>query len=174
MIRLHLFTVWVLVAGLQGLTFAQEVPTTTPTSPLSSPPNPPPPPPSVNSHGITTGEVWIGHRTVIDRYAGWGWIWREDQTHRRAKWVVLEEVPGKFMAPGRFLSNPDMDNNVQYKLYGEWANYKAYEPNYDVMVSVFKIKGWERIGPAELPAKLVPPRAQGPTRFRTSERAARN
>lgn len=110
------------------------------------------------SFGDTTGEVFIGQRTVIDRYAGWGWIRREKDTWRKSKWSMIEEKPGVIFAPGRYLGHPDRDNGTQYKLFGTWAAFKGYEPNFDVFVDVFQIKGFELIGPAEIP-NMSPPRS---------------
>lgn len=140
----------------------------------SLPPPPPPRQPRVipTHHGDTTGEVWIGHRAVIDRYSGWGWIKREREPWSRARWVMLEEEPGLRMAPGRFHPRPIMDDNIQYRLYGTFAEYRGYEPNFDVFVDVFRIQGWETIGPAERP-RLTPPRsAAASSQGRWSERGA--
>lgn len=137
-------------------------------------PPPPSPPARVipTRHGTTSGEVWIGHRAVIERYAGWGWIKREREPWSRARWVMLEEVPGQRMAPGRFHPRPTMDDNIQYRLYGTFADYKGYEPNFDVFVDVFSLQGWETIGPAERP-ELSPPRPTVSSRQgRWSERGA--
>ncbi|NJK92285.1 MAG: hypothetical protein HC904_10885 [Blastochloris sp.] len=135
-------------------------PTSPPTPPKAGKPAPPPAKPRVipARFGDTTGEVFIGQRTVIDRYAGWGWLWKENETWRKARWVILKEDPGVIFAPGRFLGHPDRDHGNQYKLYGQWADFKAYEPNYDVFVDVFEIKGFELIGPGT-PIKLDPPRS---------------
>ena len=108
--------------------------------------------------GDTTGDVYIGQRSIVDRYAGWGWVKKGNDGWNRAKWCMMEEKPGVISAPGRFSGNPDTDKGTQYKLYGQWAPYKGYEPNYDVFVDVFQIKGFEVIGPAEIP-KLSPPRS---------------
>jgi hypothetical protein len=111
------------------------------------------------TYGDTTGEVFIGQRTVVDRYAGWGWVRSEKDSWRKSRWTMLEEKPRTLMAPGRFLAHPDNDKGTQYKLYGQWAPYKGYEPNFDVFVDVFQIKGFEVIGPAEIP-KMSPPRSK--------------
>ena len=128
-----------------------------------------PPPPTERPrtipprHGDTSGTVYEGHRAVIDRYAGWGWIKRENEPWSRARWAMIEEEPGVRMAPGRFLRRPNEDDNNQYRLYGEWASYEGYEPNFDVFVPVFRITGFELIGPGTRP-NLTPPRGQGATR----------
>ncbi|MDZ4788190.1 MAG: hypothetical protein SH807_04540 [Blastochloris sp.] len=137
---------------------ANEIPPQLNIKPNIKPVTPKPPRTIPTRFGDTTGEVFIGQRTVINRYAGWGWIRREKDTWRKSKWVMLEETPGVLFAPGRYLGHPDRDNGTQYKLYGTWATYKGYEPNFDVFVDVFQIKGFELIGAAEIP-KMSPPRS---------------
>ena len=136
-------------------------------------PPPPSPKPRVipSRHGQTTGETWIGHRAVIERYAGWGWIKKEREPWSRARWVMIEEEPGQRMAPGRFHPRPTLDDNTQYRLYGSLADYQGYEPNFDVFVDVFRIEGWETLGPAERPA-LKPPRSASSSQGRWAERGA--
>ncbi|MDX6767200.1 MAG: hypothetical protein SFU85_10465 [Candidatus Methylacidiphilales bacterium] len=127
--------------------------------------------PIPTSSGDRTGPIWIGHRAVIDRYAGWGWIKKDKQSWGSAKWVMLEEAPGKSVAPGRHYGRPTGDDGMTYRLYGEFTDYKGYEPNYDVFVDVFRIRGWETIGKEQHP-NLRPPRSSsgGPPRW--SERGA--
>jgi hypothetical protein len=85
---------------------------------------------------------------------------------------MIEEEPGQRMAPGRFHARPTQDDNTQYRLYGSFADYKGYEPNFDVFVDVFRIQGWETIGPAPRP-KLSPPRSSNSSsQGRWSERGA--
>jgi len=118
-----------------------------------TPPNRIPP-----SYGDTSGPAYIGHRAAIERYAGWGWIKSDGSAWNRSQWVVLEEVPRTMPAPGRFLEHPDNDNNYRYRLYGQWMDYQAYEPNFDIFVPVFKLKGFELVGPASRPGGLRLPR----------------
>lgn len=127
--------------------------------------------PIPTSSGEKSGPVWIGHRSVVDRYAGWGWVKKEKESWNQAKWVAMEETIGKSVAPGRNYSRPTQDDGMTYRLFGDFADYKAYEPNYDVFIDVFRIRGWETVGREEIP-KLSPPRGStgGPPRF--SERGA--
>jgi len=127
--------------------------------------------PIPTSLGDKSGPVWIGHRSVVDRYAGWGWVKKEKESWNQAKWVAMEETIGKSVAPGRNYSRPTQDDGMTYRLFGDFADYKAYEPNYDVFIDVFRIRGWEAVGREEIP-KLSPPRGStgGPSRF--SERGA--
>ncbi len=161
---------------------AQSTPVVTPTAPENSPaPSdefsqkilPPEPVKKVipTAQGDRSGTVWVGHRAVIDRYAGWGWIKKEREPWSRGRWVLLEETIGKSVAPGRHYSRPTQDDGMTYRFFGNFADYKGYEPNYDVFVDVFRIKGWETIGRENRP-DLRPPRgsAGGPARW--SERGA--
>jgi hypothetical protein len=138
-------------------------PPAAPEPPLAAPVTPPAPKPVVvprDSMGRTEGGFWIGQRTVTDRYVGWGWVKEEKQNWRSAKWVMLLETPGQIVAPHRFLSSTSADEGIQYKLFGRFADFKGYEPNYDVFVDVFILEGFEKIGPG-LPIKRQPPRGSG-------------
>lgn len=148
--------------------------TTTSTVSGSVAPKPAPKPKVLpKTWGDRSGPVYIGHRFVAERYTEWGWVWRENETYRKARWVMLEEEPGVRMAPGRFLSSPTADNNYEYRLYGEFAPYKGYDPNYDLFVEVFRIKGFEVIGPAA-PLDLKTPRPSAGKRRSTSFSRSRN
>jgi hypothetical protein len=149
---------------------AEPVPLPVPTTPAPAAPAPVPvakpvpvPAPKAvpvprDSMGLTQGDFWIGQRSIVDRYVGWGWVRRPDQGWRSAKWVMLMEKPGQAVAPHRFMESATADENVQYKLYGTLANFKGYEPNYDAFVDVFILEGYEKIGPGA-PIKRQPPRS---------------
>lgn len=136
------------------------------------PHNPPPSPPV--QKGDLTGPVYIGHRVVIEKYAGWGWIRKESDSWRKGRWVALQEELGEIEAPGRYTRHPESDQDVQYRLFGEFTDDTVYEPNIDVFIPVFALKGFELIGPAPRP-DLRPPRGSGnaPTRSRPTTGGAR-
>jgi hypothetical protein len=123
-----------------------------------------------HSYGDCTGPYWIGQRIVTERHAGWGWLKKQDQNWRSAKWIMLKEEPCKIKSPERFYESTTDDNNMQYKLYGEFAPYKGYEPNIDTLTDVFILKGFEVIGPGQK-IMLEPPGPGGRTTGRISERA---
>ncbi|MDR2462920.1 MAG: hypothetical protein LBD30_03970 [Verrucomicrobiales bacterium] len=106
--------------------------------------------------GDRTGPVYIGHRTVTERHTEWGWVWPEKDNSRKARWIMIQEIPGQTKIPGRFLDNPKGDDHYEYKLYGEFLPCQGYDPNYDLYVDVFRIKGFEVIGKAD-PLELRPP-----------------
>jgi len=123
-------------------------------------------------HGETEGAFWIGQRTVVEDYCGWGWLRKEGEGWNQAKWIAIEYDPKVCPVPHAFLPRPGDDKDYLYKLYGDFAPYRAYEPQADVWVDVFKIKGFVSLGPAKNPILRDPP-AHGsskPNRF--AERGA--
>ena len=123
-------------------------------------------------HGNTQGSYWIGQRTVVEDYCGWGWMRKENEGWNQARWIAIEHDPHTCPVPHAFLPRPGDDKDYLYKIYGEFAPYRAYEPQADVWVDVFKIKGFVSLGPAKSPILRDPP-AHGsskPNRF--AERGA--
>ncbi len=118
--------------------------------------------------GNTKGEfVWIGHR-LPDALGGqgWGWVKKAGESWGSAKWVALQETPGLAVAPHRKLFKSDADSNWEYKLWGKFASYKAYDPRMDEQIPVFVLQGYEVIGPAtsaqrqDRPARSHPAQAE--------------
>ena len=123
-------------------------------------------------HGETDGPFWIGQRTVVEDYCGWGWLRKEGESWNQARWIAIEYDPKGCPPPHAFLPRPGDDKDYLYQLYGDFAPYRAYEPQADVWVDVFKIKGFVSLGPAKNPILREPP-AHGsskPNRF--AERGA--
>ncbi len=100
--------------------------------------------------GNTSGTPYgVGHRLIdTDGGEGWGWVRKADDDWGGAKWIALQETPGLVIAPFRRLLVPDSDNNWEYRFWGSFASYKAYDPHLDEMLPVFILQGYEVIGPA--------------------------
>ena len=123
-------------------------------------------------HGDTSGSYLIGQRTMVEDYCGWGWVRKEGEGWNKGRWIAMEYDPKVCPAPHAFLPRPGDDKDYLYKLYGEFAPYRAYEPQADVWVDVFLIRGFVSLGPAKNPILRDPP-AHGsskPNRF--AERGA--
>jgi len=123
-------------------------------------------------HGDTSGSYLIGQRTMVEDYCGWGWVRKEGEGWNKGRWIAIEYDPKVCPAPHTFLPRPGDDKDYLYKLYGEFAPYRAYEPQADVWVDVFLIRGFVSLGPAKNPILRDPP-AHGsskPNRF--AERGA--
>jgi hypothetical protein len=100
--------------------------------------------------GNTQGEiVWIAHRLPDPEDGqGWGWIKKSNADWGSAKWIALQETPGLAVAPRRKLVKADADSNWEFKFWGKFASYKAYDPRLDEQLPVFVLQGYQVIGPA--------------------------
>ena len=114
--------------------------------------------------GDTSGAVyWMAHR-MADAAGGMGWglVKKSDQGWSSALWVALQETPGKAVRPDRKLIKGDADVDCEYKFWGKFAGYKAYDPHLDEQLPVFVLEGYEVIGPAN-PLNITPGPAGRPT-----------
>ena len=110
--------------------------------------------------GKTDGATfWIAHR-LPDPIGGQGWGWLKKSTDNwgSARWIALQEAPGLAVAPHRHLYKSDGDSNWEYRFWGRFASYKAYDPRMDEQLPVFLLQGYEVIGPQPpLDNKIGPP-----------------
>jgi len=110
--------------------------------------------------GRTEGDApWIAHRLIDEQGGqGWGWVKKSGEGWGSATWIALQETPGLAVAPHRKLAKADADLNWEYKFWGKFASYKAYDPRMDEQLPVFILQGYEVIGLAEpLDNKVGPP-----------------
>ena len=110
--------------------------------------------------GHTDGtDYWIAHRRVDDGGGqGWGWVKKDGESWSSALWIALQETPGVAVAPFRKLVTHEADDNWEYKFWGRFASYKAYDPHLDEILPVFVLEGYEVIGPENEPnIKIGPP-----------------
>lgn len=110
--------------------------------------------------GHTEGEApYVGHR-LIDPIGGmgWGWVKKNGSNWGSAKWIALQESPGLAVAPHRKIVKADADKDWEYKFWGKFASYKAYDPRMDEQIPVFILQGYEVIGAGNpLSNKTGPP-----------------
>jgi hypothetical protein len=110
--------------------------------------------------GHTEGDApWIAHR-LIDPVGGqgWGWVKKSGDDWGSAKWIALQETLGVAVAPHRKLVKADGDLDWEFKFWGKFASYKAYDPRLDEQLPVFILQGYEVIGPEPpLNIKVGPP-----------------
>ena len=123
-------------------------------------------------HGDTSGAYLIGQRTLVEDYCGWGWVRKEGEGWNKGRWIAIEYDPKVCPVPHAFLPRPGDDKDYVYKLYGEFAPYRAYEPQADVWVDIFLLKGFVSLGPAKDTIRRDPPHhgSSKPNRF--AERGA--
>jgi hypothetical protein len=107
-------------------------------------------------------DYYIGHRFFEEKGGGWGWVKRPSESWSSAMWVALKEDPfhdnGGVVAPFRKLGKRSADQDYEYKLYGTFAPYSAYDPHLDEKMAVFVLEGYESLGEAKpLERKPGPP-----------------
>jgi hypothetical protein len=124
--------------------------------------------------GHTQGDApFVAHRlTDPDGGQGWGWVRKGSDDWDDARWIALQETPGLAVAPHRKLIKADADENWEYKFWGKFASYKAYDPRLDEQIPVFILSGYEVIGmAAPLNIKVGP---QGRIQHRPSGASSRD
>ena len=109
---------------------------------------------------------------MVEDYCGWGWVKKDKESWRQARWVALEGTPGICPLPHTFLPRPEDDKNYQYRFFGTFAPYRAYEPQADVWVDVFIVKGFMSLGPAKEEIRRPPPAQASSGVNRFAERGA--
>jgi len=123
-------------------------------------------------HGDTSGSYLIGQRTLVEDYCGWGWVRKEGEGWNKGRWIAIEYDPKVCPVPHAFLPRPGDDKDYMYKLYGEFAPYRAYEPQADVWIDVFLLKGFVSLGPAKDTIRRDPPHHGSAKPNRFAERGA--
>jgi hypothetical protein len=62
------------------------------------------------------------------------------------------------VAPFRKLKTRDGDADWEFRFWGRYASYKAYDPHLDELLPVFVLQGYQVIGPAApLRLRVGPP-----------------
>jgi len=120
-------------------------------------------------------DYYIAHRGVDDMAGqGWGWVKKNGKSWDSAQWIALQETPGVAVAPFRKLTKRDGDTNWEFKFWGSFASYKAYDPHLDELLPVFVLQGYEVIGPQNsLTNKVGPPDRANHRRSGASSREGR-
>jgi len=72
------------------------------------------------------GDYFIGRRYYKKDYKFWGYVRRPQQPWSTAQMVMMNEQ--EKLAPDRAQNNLGMDNNYEYKLYGDYSGQTVYEP----------------------------------------------
>jgi hypothetical protein len=106
--------------------------------------------PTIGYHeGRTTGDYFVAHR-LPDPLGGqgWGWVRKSSDTWNTGTWIALQEAPGLAVAPHRKLVKSDEDSNWEYRFWGKFASYKAYDPRMDEQLPVFVLQGYQVLGQA--------------------------
>jgi hypothetical protein len=110
--------------------------------------------------GDTSGsDYYVAHRFIDPMEGqGWGWVRKSGDDWGDGRWVALQETLGLAVAPRRKLVPTATDEDWEFKFWGHYALYKAYDPRTDELLPVFVLRGYQVIGPANpLSIKVGPP-----------------
>ena len=89
------------------------------------------------------GDYWIGRRYFKPVYKFWGYVRRPGQPWNTAKLVMLNEK--QKLAPDRAQNSFGIDNNYEYKLYGDFSGETVYEPASNGFYPEFVLRNYELI-----------------------------
>ena len=89
------------------------------------------------------GDYWIGRRYYKPVFKFWGYVRRPGQPWNTAKLVMLNEQ--QKLAPDRAQNSFGIDNNHEYKLYGDFSGETVYEPASNGFYPEFILKDYELI-----------------------------
>lgn len=89
------------------------------------------------------GDYYIGRRYYKPVYKFWGYVRRPGQPWSSAQLVMLNEKLK--LAPDRAQNHFGIDNNYEYKLYGDFSGDKVYEPASNSIYPEFVLKNYELV-----------------------------
>jgi hypothetical protein len=87
------------------------------------------------------GDYYIGRRYYKQDYKFWGWVRKPGQPWSTAKLVMMNEQTK--LAPDREQGKLGSDNNMEYKLIGEFSGQTVYEPASNGFYPEFTLKSYE-------------------------------
>lgn len=96
-----------------------------------------------------SGDYWVGRRFHWLGTRVWGYVRRPGRPWDSAKLVVLDERSKK--QPDRISEIPRLgrahgfDHNYEYKLWGNMTSMKAYDPNGNREIPMFRLQRYQLI-----------------------------
>jgi len=96
------------------------------------------------------GSYYIGRRYYKVDYKFWGFVRKPGQPWSMAKMVLFNEQ--QKLAPDREQGTLGVDNNYEYKLFGNFSGQTVYEPASNGFYPEFILKGHELL--TKTPAKI--------------------
>lgn len=93
------------------------------------------------------GDYYIGRRYYIPYTRFWGYLRKPGQSWRTAQLVMMDEQDCRQPDRGIEIPLPNAvfgtDHNVEYIIRGKYTGEKAYEPNTNQALPVFRLAGYE-------------------------------
>ena len=92
-----------------------------------------------------TGDFYYGRRYYVKKTRFWGYLRKPRQSPKEAQLVILKE--DRKRAPDRMSEDSSSgyghDQNYEYKIRGNYTGEKAYDPNSNQFLPVFRLSGYE-------------------------------
>src|SRR3954453_3893641 len=95
------------------------------------------------------GDYYIGRRYFKPYYKFWGYVRRPGQPWSTAQLVMFNEK--QKLAPDRAQNSFGIDNNFEYKLYGNFSGETVYEPASNGIYPEFVLKNYELLSTSPPP-----------------------
>lgn len=95
------------------------------------------------------GDYFIGRRYYKPEFKFWGYVRKPAQPWSTSQLVMLNEK--QKLAPDREQVNFGMDNNYEYKLWGNFSGDKVYEPASNKILPEFVLKRYELVSTHPVP-----------------------
>lgn len=97
------------------------------------------------------GNYYIGRRWWTEGTRFWGYIRQPGQPWSQSQLVLMDESVKR--SPDRLPERPETgpahgyDHNYEYRIYGSFTGRKAYDPNSNLELPVFRLVNYELINP---------------------------
>jgi hypothetical protein len=94
-----------------------------------------------------SGNFYYGRRYFVEKTRFWGYLREPRQDWSRAKRVMMREdkkrVPDRFHEDGPPGKRYAQDNNVEYRIRGNYTGREVYDPNSNQFLPEFMLTGYE-------------------------------
>lgn len=94
-----------------------------------------------------TGDFYYGRRYFVEKTRFWGYLRQPRQPWSRAKLVVFREDrmknPDRLSESGPPGQRYSFDNNVEYRVRGNYTGKKVYDPNSNQILPEFMLTSYE-------------------------------
>ena len=96
-----------------------------------------------------TGDFYYGRRYHVEKTRFWGYLRKPRQSPMNAKLVMMLEddirVPDRLPEDGPKGQRHGYDQNYEYRVTGHYTGRKAYDPNTNQILPVFRPTGFELV-----------------------------
>ena len=93
------------------------------------------------------GDFYYGRRYFVNKTNFWGYLRKPGQHARNAKLVVMQECqklnPDRFIGGGSGQQKLGFDQNVEYRIWGNYTGRKVYDLNSNQVLPEFLLSRYE-------------------------------